>query len=166
MTPLFDDLKTLEFQSPTFGRIDFETVFYKLITYIEEDPSQRYNLIIGSDSFRSNETIFVSAIVIHRVGHGGRYFYRKRRGGKIMSLRHRIIYETTMSIELASVLGQKLSENGYAKLPVEIHLDVGTNGDSKNIIKEVVGMVTGCGYRAVTKPDGYGASKVADRHSR
>ncbi len=166
MTPLFDDLKTLEFQSPTFGRIDFETVFNKLIAYIEEDPTQKYNLIIGSDSFRSGETIFVSAIVIHKVGHGGRYFYRKRRGGKVMSLRHRIIYETTMSIELASVLGQKLSENGYAKLPVEIHLDVGTNGDTKNIIKEVVGMVTGCGYRAVTKPDGYGASKVADRHSR
>jgi predicted RNase H-related nuclease YkuK (DUF458 family) len=166
MTPLFDDLKTLEFQSPTFGRIDFETVFAKLIDYIEEDPSQKYNLIIGSDSFRSGETIFVSAIVIHRVGHGGRYFYKKRRGRKVITLRHRIIYETTMSIELASVVEQKLSSNGYGDLPVEIHLDVGTKGDTKDIIKEVVGMVTGCGYRAVTKPDGYGASKVADRHSR
>ena len=107
MTPLFDDLKTLEFQSPTFGCIDFETVFAKLVGYIEEDPSQRYNLIIGSDSFRSVETIFVSAIVIHKVGHGGRYFYRKRRAGKVRSLRHRIIYETTMSIELALGPGAK-----------------------------------------------------------
>ncbi len=79
MTPLFDDLKTLEFQSPTFGKISFERVFSKLIEYIEEDPTQKYNLIIGSDSFRSSQTIFVSAIVIHRVGHGGRYFYKKRR---------------------------------------------------------------------------------------
>lgn len=60
----------------------------------------------------------------------------------------------------------KLSENGYAKLPVEIHLDVGENGDTKDIVREVVGMVTGSGYAAVTKPDAYGASKVADRHSK
>lgn len=166
MAPIFDDLKTLEFQSPTFGRIDFDRLFTELVSYIEEDATQKYNLIIGSDSFRSNETVFVSAIVIHRVGHGGRYFYKKRRGGKVMSLRHKIIYETTMSIELASVLREKLSENGYARLPVEIHLDVGNNGETKNIIREVVGMVTGCGYVAVTKPDSYGASKVADRHSR
>jgi hypothetical protein len=166
MTPLFDDLKTLEFQSPTFGRIGFERVFSELIVYIEEDPSQKYNLIIGSDSYRSTETVFVSAIVIHRIGHGGRYFYKKRREGKVISLRHKIIYETTMSIELASVLKEKLSQNGYKKLPVEIHLDVGHAGDTRKIIKEVVGMVTGCGYKAVTKPEGYGASKVADRHSR
>ena len=59
-----------------------------------------------------------------------------------------------------------MSENGYKNLPVEIHLDVGTNGDTRDIIKEVVGMVTGSGYAAVTKPDSYGATKVADRHSR
>lgn len=166
MTPLFDDLKTLEFHSPTFGKMSFERVFSKLIEYIEEDPTQRYNLIIGTDSFRSSETVFVSAIVIHRVGHGGRYFYKKRTERKVISLRHKIIYETTMSIELASVLAEKLSQNGYAKLPVEIHLDVGEVGETKNIIREVVGMVTGCGYKAITKPDSYGASKVADRHSR
>jgi len=27
-------------------------------------------------------------------------------------------------------------------------------------------MVTGSGYLAVTKPDAYGASKVADKHSK
>ncbi len=67
---------------------------------------------------------------------------------------------------MAALLKNKLSENGFARLPVEIHLDVGDIGDTKNIIREVVGMVTGSGYAAVTKPNAYGASKVADRHSK
>ncbi len=159
----FDDVT---FYSPTSGSMRLSAVFRALVDYISEDPDQKYNLIIGSDSYQAKETLFISAIVIHRVGHGGRYFYRKHRRRKIPSLRHRIIYETTMSIELAGVLGEMLSENGYAELPLEIHLDIGTNGDTREMIKEVVGMVTGCGYTAVTKPDSYGASKVADKHSK
>ncbi len=101
-----------------------------------------------------------------RVGHGGRYYYKKKRHRKIDSMRQRIFYETTMSIELASELRTRLNENGFKKLPVEIHLDVGNNGDTKEIIKEVLGMVTGSGFAAVTKTDSYGATKVADSHSR
>ncbi len=143
-----------------------DELFERLVAFIDEDKTQSYNLIIGTDSFLSKETVFVSAIVIHRVGHGGRYYYKRKRHRKIDSMRQRIFYETTMSIELASELRDRLNENGFKKLPVEIHLDVGNNGDTKEIIKEVVGMVTGSGYAAVTKPDSYGASKVADRHSR
>lgn len=155
-----------EFISPTFGKLSFENMFTRIIEYIKEGGGQVFNLIIGTDSFLNSETLFVSAIIIHKVGHGGRYFYRKIPRRKIDNLRQRIFYETTISIELASIIRERLNENGFKKLPVEIHLDVGTNGDTKEIIKEVVGMVTGSGYAAVTKPDSYGASKVADRHSK
>ena len=33
------------------------------------------------------------------------------------------------------------------------------------MIKEVVGIVTGNGYVAKTKPEAYGASYVADKHT-
>lgn len=155
-----------DFFSPTFGQISFEEVFQKLVEYMEEEPENRYSLIIGTDSFLSKETIFISAIVIHRIGHGGKYFYKKLRHRKMKNLRQRIFYETSLSIEMAGMVRECLSQNGFAKLPVEIHLDVGENGDTKEIIKEVIGMVTGSGYAAVTKPDAYGASKVADRHSK
>ncbi len=155
-----------DFYSPTFGELTAEEMFDKVVEYMEDGGGSRYNLIIGSDSFLGKETLFVTAVVVHRVGHGGRYFYRKRRFKKMDSMRQRIFYEATMSIELASFLRTKLSENGYKDLPVEIHLDVGASGDTRDIIKEVVGMVTGSGYAAVTKPDSYGATKVADRHSR
>ena len=155
-----------EFFSPTLGSLTFEEVFRRLIGYIGEEPHQRYHLIIGTDSLLSTDTLFVSAIIIHRVGHGGRYFYKKFRYRKLESLRQRMFYETSLSLDLASLLRDKLSKNGLSRLPVEIHLDVGNNGSTKEIIKEVVGMVTGSGYAAVIKPDAYGATKVADRHSK
>lgn len=161
-----DSITKKEFLSPTFGRLSFEEMFARLVDYINEDSTQRYNLIIGTDSFLSTETVFVSAVIAHRVGHGGRYFYSKSRRRKMDNLRQRIFYEATMSIELASAVMKKLNENGFKKLPLEIHLDIGDNGDTKEIVREVVGMVTGSGYAAVTKPDSYGASKVADRHSK
>ena len=154
------------FVSPPYGSLTFDSMFERLMGYVSENGGQRYRLIIGTDSFLNSETLFVSAVIIHKIGHGGRYFYKKTRHRKIESMRQRIFYETTMSIELASLIREKLDANGFSKIQLEIHLDVGTNGETKEIIKEVVGMVTGSGYPAVTKPDSFGASKVADRHSR
>ncbi|MDH4228003.1 MAG: ribonuclease H-like YkuK family protein [Deltaproteobacteria bacterium] len=161
-----DDTSAREFVSPTFGKLGADEMFSRMIEYVRECADSKYNLIIGTDSFLTGHTLFVTAIVLHRVGHGGRYFYYKTRRRKIDNMRQRIFYETTMSIELASYLQQRLRENGFKSLPIEIHLDVGVNGDTRDIIREVVGMVTGSGYAAVTKPDSYGATKVADRHSR
>jgi len=155
----------MEFVSPTHGRLSFDRMFQHLVGFMQEQPEHRYNLIIGTDSLLGDDTIFVTAVVIHRVGHGGRYFYHKFRNRKIESLRQRILYETSLSLETASQLSAQLAKNGFSELPVEIHLDVGDRGDTKRIIREVVGMVQGSGYAAVTKPDSYGASKVADRET-
>lgn len=156
----------MDFHSPTYGKLSFHQMFARLVDYMSEDPEQRYHLIIGTDSLLSDRTCFVTAIIVHRVGHGGRYFYRKMFNRKMESLRQRILVETSLSLETAGMLSAELSRNGHSELPVEIHLDVGPNGDTKRIIREVVGMVTGSGYLAVTKPDAYGASKVADKHSK
>ncbi|MCS7164574.1 MAG: ribonuclease H-like YkuK family protein [Thermodesulfovibrio sp.] len=160
-----DSLKKSVFNSPTSGSLSFEQVFEKIIEFVKEEPDRKYSLIVGSDSFQGEETIFVTAIIIHRKGAGGRYFYRKLRYGKIESLKLRIFTEASLSLEVAEVLRKKLSENGFSRLPVEIHLDVGKNGATRNLVKEVIKMIIGSGYTAVTKPDSFGASKVADRHT-
>ncbi|MBI3976397.1 MAG: ribonuclease H-like YkuK family protein [Armatimonadetes bacterium] len=156
----------MDFVSPTHGKLRFDEMFGRLVGFMEEEPDQQYHLIIGTDSLLSEDTTFVTAIVVHRVGHGGRYFYRKQRNRKMESLRQRILFETSLSLETASRIAGELARNGYSRLPVEIHLDVGEHGETRNIIREVVGMVTGSGFAAVTKPDAYGASKVADKHSK
>ncbi len=156
----------MEFISPTYGKLSFERMFRQIVRYIQEDPDRQYHLIIGTDSLLGDETTFVTAVIIHRLGRGGRYFYRKFRNRKIESLRQRILYEASLSLEVASQISSELAKNGFSDLPVEIHLDVGNNGETKKIIREVVGMVTGSGYAAVIKPEAYGASKVADKHSK
>ncbi len=160
-----EPLSKATFISPTFGIMSLSELFENIIEFIKEDPSRKYSLIVGSDSFPGEATVFVNAIIIHRQGAGGRYFYRKVRTSKINNIKMRIITEALMSLELAEILRKKLSENGFSRLPVEIHLDVGNNGKTKSIVKEVVKMIAGSGYKAVTKPDAFGASKVADRHS-
>jgi len=156
----------MDFFSPTHGKLGFDEMFRRLVGFVEEEPDLQYHLIIGTDSLLAEDTTFVTAIVVHRVGHGGRYFYRKMRNRKMESLRQRILFETSLSLETASRLAGELARNGHSKLPVEIHLDVGERGETRTIIREVVGMVTGSGFAAVTKPDAYGASKVADKHSK
>jgi predicted RNase H-related nuclease YkuK (DUF458 family) len=59
-----------------------------------------------------------------------------------------------------------LKERGRDDMKVEIHLDVGTHGDTRDLVKEVIGMVVGSGFDAHIKPNSCGASKVADKYTR
>lgn len=156
----------MEFISPTQGHISFEAMMESILEFITNAPDDNFRLIIGSDSQVRHETVFVSAVVIHRVGKGGRYYYTKKIQRKISSLRQRIFYETALSLELAGKVVSRLAENGYGDMNVEIHLDVGTKGETKDLIKEVVGMVVGSGFDAHIKPDSSGASKVADKYTK
>lgn len=158
----------MNYFSPTRGRLSFQAVFQELLDYINKEPDEQYKLIIGTDShaFYDESVVFVTAIVIHRVGKGGRYFFTKKKMHFMESLRQRIYYETFLSLETASRISKKLAQQGHNGLNAEIHLDVGEKGETRDIIKEVVGMVIGSGYDARIKPDAYGASKVADKYTR
>jgi len=157
----------MQWQSPTRGALTFERMFEEVVGYMQAEPGARYKLIIGTDSqAREDSTAFVTAVVVHRLGKGARYFYQRRQQRKITSLRQKIFYETSLSLGLASRMAERLSENGHSKLDVEIHLDVGTNGETRELIREIVGMVTGSGFDAKIKPDSYGASKVADKYTK
>jgi hypothetical protein len=146
------------------------------------DTRKQYRLIIGTDS-RANHLIeggakeveFVTAIVIHRLGKGARYFWRKETKEKIHTLRQKIYEETGLSLFVAQKLIGELNkylsnttDNPALKLPkyeLEIHVDIGERGPTREIIKEIVGMVQGSGFNARTKPYSCGASTVADRHT-
>ncbi len=156
------------FTSPTKGRVTFEELFQDLAHYTNEYPDDSYKLIIGTDShsFLNECVVFVSAVVVHRVGKGGRFYYHKQKTDYMESLRQRIYYETFLSLEVATRLTERLALNGDHRLNVEIHLDVGEKGETRDIIKEVVGMVIGSGYEARIKPDSFGAMTVADRFTR
>jgi predicted RNase H-related nuclease YkuK (DUF458 family) len=159
------------FISPTDGKMTTEKVVRSLVKFMNAEPDYFYRLVIGTDSksgklTRAQAVDFVTAIVIHRMGKGGRYFWQKNKVEKIGSLRDKIYTETLLSIELASKLVPEFSHklNGQ-RYKVEIHIDVGEVGPTREMIKEVVGMVNGNGFTAKTKPESYGASNIADKHT-
>ncbi len=154
------------FINPTKGRLGFEQVFREIASYIQEDSESKYKLIVGTDSMLREEVCYVTAIIILREGKGGRFFYAKEKERAGLSLKQRIFYETSKSLAVAAKLAEKLTTRGMNDLDIEIHLDVGEQGKTKEIIREVVGMVTGSGFDAIIKPDSYGASKVADKFTK
>lgn len=156
----------MDFISPSKGELSFDAVFQDMVAYIGEAPDAAYKIIIGTDSQFGEETCFVTAVIVHRAGKGARYYYTRERERIDRSLRQRIFYETARSLGLASRMADRLAENGYADMNVEIHLDVGENGDTKGLIREVVGMVVGSGFDARIKPDAFGAMTVADKYTK
>ncbi len=157
-----------DFISPTKGRLFLGSVIDEVLNYFREDEKAQYKIIIGTDSNSNGEPEFVTAIVILRIGRGGRYFYRKRNGLKIASLRHKIHTEVNYSLETANEVVVALRDRlGELKLNYqpEIHIDVGENGPTKDIIKEVVNIVLSNGFKVRYKPDSYVATTIADRYT-
>lgn len=154
------------FTSPTKGKMSFEEMMDDIVGYIRGLPSSSYKIIIGSDSQVKNETCFITAVIVHRLGKGARYYYSKKNQRKIKSLRQKIFYETSLSLEVGGLVHRYFAEEGYDDLDVEIHIDIGMHGESKELIREVVGMVVGSGFRAKIKPEAFGASSVADKHTK
>ncbi|EGK10031.1 ribonuclease H-like YkuK family protein [Kroppenstedtia eburnea] len=157
----------MQFYHPRRGRISLEQMISEIYTYIEEDRNAIYKMVIGTDSQTNHkETLFVTAIIIHRVGKGALFFYSKKKSRPLLDLRYRIYKETEYSLALMERLKEKGFLGASLELPVEVHLDVGRKGETRKLIQEVVGWVTSVGYTAKIKPDAYAASSVADRFTK
>jgi predicted RNase H-related nuclease YkuK (DUF458 family) len=143
-----------------------DMVLEDILKFINKHKDEKFNLIIGTDSHTRDKACFVTAIVLHHVGSGARYYYHKRKQDKITSLRQKLYYETAISLEVASKITDFFEDKDLEKFNLEIHLDLGSNGETRSLIKEIVGMVVGSGFNAIIKPDACGASTVADKHTK
>jgi len=157
------------FISPTKGKMEFEEVVGDLINFVLEQPEEIYRIIVGTDSEGKEVPDFVSAIVILRKGKGGRYFWKKIKNRKKYTLRTRIYEETMLSLKLAMKLREciekkleKIRPRNYKNL--EIHTDIGQVGETREMIKEIIGMVRGNGFEVKIKPEAFGATSVADHY--
>jgi len=165
------DLTKNGFVSPAVGPVTIGRMIEEIAKFVHEDPGSFYRLVIGSDSQTKvvdgkKQIDFVTAIVIHRQGKGARYFWNKDKVARVPLLREKIYTETERSLALAHDLVPELRKAiTPAKYDLEIHIDVGPLGQTREMIKEVVGMVNGSGYTAKTKPESWGASSVADKHT-
>ena len=160
-----------KFTNPTHGEVSTLKMVQEIADFVEEEPGSFYRLIIGTDSQVRNKNgkskiDYVTAVVVHRIGKGARYYWRREKKKEIPVLRDKIYTETLMSLDVAQEIVPNIRDAiSPTKYDFEIHIDVGPLGPTRDMIKEVVGMVNGSGFEAKTKPQSWGASSVADKHA-
>lgn len=156
----------MNFFHPRKGQCSLLEMMKLIRAYVAEDSNADYKVIIGTDSQTNSEaTLFVTAIIVQRVGKGALFFTTRKRHRSMKDLRSRIYTETEYSLDCVEMLKEKFFEI-MEDVPLEIHLDVGRKGETRKLIQEVVGWVTAIGYTAKIKPDAYAASAVADRYTK
>ena len=145
-----------------------ERVIEETLAFIRREPERFYKIIIGTDSAATDAASLVTALTIWRVGNGAIHFWTRTEMKKFGSMRDRIWAEAIRSITLAqemrgrlqTALGDEFFWDGN-----EIHVDIGANGPTKELIDSVSGMIRGYNFTPVIKPYSFGASIVADRHT-
>jgi len=132
----------------------------KIRTFFKD--SWQNELIIGTDSHAYNSyTVFTTAIVAHRLGKGATYFYTTKRVKRHYDMPSRLLEETYLSIEMATLVRELFGFNN-----TEVHLDIGYNGASRDVLSSAVGYVKGMGFSFKLKPWAFAATKVAHRHTK
>lgn len=166
------------FQNIFENNMTFDQVFFRILQFIEADQSASYRLSIGTDSHvHHNETRFISAIHIHRIGKGTWGCLKKVIVPReVRSIHEKISMETAYSQEIAwmfsnyhfdKMTGSLLTYSvGSADFQFEIHLDIGKKGLTKELIKEMTGRINSMGIEARIKPDSYTASSYANRYTK
>lgn len=153
-------------KSMTYGELSFHEVCQKIKEYVSKDLDGNYIISIGTDS-QSYEGItkMVSVITIVRKTKGGIFFYDIKKLKMIKDLRQKIFAETQYSLDLAEKVLAFIEKNEI-QATMEVHVDVGTDGSTKYLIKEIVGWVGALGFKCCIKPDAYASSGIADRLSK
>lgn len=154
--------------------VSYDEMIEVIANYITKDQNQEFEITVGTDSQNHDMTKMVEVIAVHKVGHGGIFFYRSEYIRKIGSLKEKIVEETSRSLEnaegLLDEIQLKLIDNNVdideLNLHFVIHCDIGHAGKTSTLIKETVAWVQSCGYECQIKPDSYCASGIANKISK
>jgi predicted RNase H-related nuclease YkuK (DUF458 family) len=165
-------MEKLRFITGTGKIISFFEMLREINNFINEKKGI-YKVMIGTDSEIDNNFVdFVSAVVVHRVGFGARFFYRRWQKSlsfyetenkkSIYLINQRIWEEVINSLDLAKSLIENF-KNINPQINFELHIDVGYNGKTSQIIQELMNYIRGYGFEVKVKPNSFAASKVADK---
>ncbi len=164
------------FYSPSKGNLEFGGVIKEIYDYISKEPEFFYDIVVGCDSPSCDKPFFPIAIVVLRTGAGGRFFLKKMHYPdnflkRFIHWKNRILQEVYLSCELALSLRETLEKEFGKATPTfnyqfqYIHADVGEQGKTKEMVREVVGLIKSNGFEPRIKPMSFAASVVADRYT-
>jgi len=155
----------------------FEQVYQHIRDFLYQSPYSEYRLSIGTDSQVNKHTIFATAIHLHRIGRGAIGFVtRQVMARPIQSLREKIFYETSKTMEVAALFTPDKMDgilevlltpaSTYGDIHFEFHLDIGTKGATRDLISEMVAMASATPFEPKIKPESYAASSYANRYTK
>ena len=159
-------------KSMTFGEVTMKQIVDIIENKVNERPYSNFQVIVGTDSQNFDKTKIVLVIALIEESKGGIFFYEITNVKKITNLKNKLYKETEMSLDCASELmdefEKKYDETGfdYTQFHFCIHVDAGFNGDTREVIPEIVGWVKSCGYEVHVKPESFVASSIADKLSK
>ena len=129
----------------------------------EKELGHKLKVCIGSDSqVRGGNVEYATVIVFLREKKGGFMFIQNSRENRKMSLRERMIFEVSKSIEVAYALCDLLDKYDVA---LEVHADINTDPlfESNTALKEAMGYILSMGFVFKAKPDAFARSSCADK---
>jgi len=150
--------------SPSLGRMTLDEVVLDIKQYIAESTVP-VEIVVGSDSQNSDETKFVTVLAMYRQGQGGRFFYHIEKHKLVTNLRLKIYQETQMTLKFADALSKVMIDNDILH-NIIVHIDIGTEGKTKELINEIKGWVISEGYEVFIKPQCYAACAIANMISK
>ncbi|MFZ1703411.1 MAG: ribonuclease H-like YkuK family protein [Saprospiraceae bacterium] len=123
----------------------------------------RLKICIGADSQVKGKTIeFAVVIVFLREKKGGFMYFSTQKLYNRMTIKERMIYEVTMSVQLAYELCPILDRYN---IELEVHADINTDPNFKSNVafRDAMGYILGMGYVFKAKPHAFASSYCADR---
>jgi len=166
----------MKFFNSVQKNMSFADVVASIRYFIKMNPDCKYRLAVGTDSQTKGKfTCFATGIYIHREGSGAWGCISKRiQNRRYISLREKISKETQLTYEFVNMLNTELMSSLYDFVAryenfdcrLEAHIDVGTKGETRRLIREMVGYFEGMGIDTKIKPEAFVASSYANRHSR
>ncbi|GBD34679.1 hypothetical protein HRbin35_00417 [bacterium HR35] len=140
-----------------------EELLKEIESFILADDDFYYKVMVGTDSENYEKKVeFISVIALHRIGRGGRFFWKKNIINKPLALYDRLWQEAILSLNISKELLYELNKKNLL-FEFELHLDLGTNGKSNSTVREIINLIKSYGFEVKTKPFSYAASKVADK---
>ncbi|MCA0984174.1 ribonuclease H-like YkuK family protein [Halobacillus yeomjeoni] len=172
--------RPFHFQNLTHKKMSFDQVFSHILTFMKKDPLGNYRLMLGTDSqVHTSHTIFITGIVIQRVGKGAWACFRKELVQRqISTLHERISHETSLTEQVAALFTeQRKNELIDVVLPhiykgatftMEGHIDIGCGDKNRTrvYVNEMMARIESLGIEPKIKPDSIVASSYANRYTK
>lgn len=120
---------------------------------------------IGTDAqVRGTKIVFASAIALLNPGKGGMAFHSKLvfPRADFSTLAQKLFKEVEFSVALAQEISNVLTHRYHKNIIVHVDANPNIKWNSSDYHKTLVGWVVGAGFQALSKPESWCATHVAD----